>query len=71
MINTACLTPPSYSNSELVGFPINAIFVEFMQNENGRSFFSDLRVNEHLKDILNDYQQMLLSPLSLEFMDED
>jgi phosphatidylserine decarboxylase len=71
MINSACLTPPSYSNHELVGFPINSIFVEFMQNENGRAFFGDPRVNEHLKDILNDYQQMLLSPASLEFMDEE
>lgn len=40
MIDTACKTPPSFSNSDLVGFPINSIFVEFMQNENGRNFFS-------------------------------
>jgi phosphatidylserine decarboxylase len=45
MIDTACKTPPDFSNDDLVGFPINAIFVEFMQNENGRAFFSDERVN--------------------------
>jgi phosphatidylserine decarboxylase len=70
LINTACQTPPSFSNSDLVGFPINAIFVEFMQNENGRAFFSDHRVNSRLKEILDTYQQMLLSPISLEHMNE-
>lgn len=32
LIDTACKTPPAYSNEELVGFPINSIFIEFMQN---------------------------------------
>jgi hypothetical protein len=32
MIDTACKTPPSFSHEELVGFPINSIFIEFMQN---------------------------------------
>jgi hypothetical protein len=27
MINSACKTPPAYSRSDLVGFPINVIFL--------------------------------------------
>ena len=45
MINTACQTPPNYSHSDFVGFPINFIFVEFLQTEYGRSFFSNNNVN--------------------------
>lgn len=71
MIDTACKTPPSFTNSDLVGFPINAIFVEFMQNENGRTFFSNEKVNHALKSILDDYNRMLLSGESLEFMNEE
>lgn len=40
LIDAACRTPPSYNRSDLVGFPINVIFVELMENENGRSFFA-------------------------------
>lgn len=59
MIDTAIKTPPDFSHKDLVGFPINAIFVEFMQNENGRNFFSNQRVNHALKAILADYNHML------------
>jgi len=40
LMNKALLTPPAYSNSPLIGFPINSILVEFMQTEGGRNFFS-------------------------------
>lgn len=71
MIDSACKTPPSYTNSEFIGFPINAIFLELMQNENGRSFFSHEKVNKALKGILTDYASMLVSDASLEFMNEE
>jgi len=45
MIDTAVKTPPAFIYHDLVGFPINVIFIEFMQNENGRSFFSNNQVN--------------------------
>lgn len=41
LIDAACRTPPAYSRSDLVGFPINIIFVELMENENGRNLFSN------------------------------
>lgn len=62
MIDTVCKTPPQYINNILVGVPINAIFIEFMQNQNGRTFFSHERVNQALKKVLNDYGKMLQSP---------
>jgi len=61
MIDTAVKSPPSFSNEELVGFPINSIFIEFMQNENGRHFFSSSKINKALKAILQDYDSMLES----------
>lgn len=70
LINKACQNPPNYINTDFVGFPICAIFVELMQNENGRAFFLDHRVNDQLKEIFEDYQQLLLSPASLEYMNE-
>jgi hypothetical protein len=70
LIDTACKSPPSFSNSDLVGFPINSIFIEFMQKENGRAFFSNEKVNLALKAILDDYNKMLISKESLEFMND-
>lgn len=32
MIDTVCKTPPAFTHHVLVGVPINAIFIEFMQN---------------------------------------
>ncbi len=39
--------------------------MEFMQNENGRAFFSNKEVNESLKLIIGDYNEMLNSEKSL------
>ncbi|XP_031472681.1 decarboxylase iboD-like [Nymphaea colorata] len=68
LINSACQSPPCFSLHPLVGFPINAIFVEFMQTQNGRAFFADREVNAALKPVLDDYNRMLQSPASLAFM---
>ncbi|XP_031472683.1 decarboxylase iboD-like [Nymphaea colorata] len=71
LINSACQSPPCFSLHPLVGFPINAIFVEFMQTQNGRAFFADREVNAALKPVLDDYNRMLQSPASLAFMNAD
>lgn len=68
MIDTVTKTAPKYTNNILIGFPINAIFIEFMQTQNGRSFFSHERVNQSLKKILDDYGKMLQSSVSLKYM---
>ena len=68
MIDTVCKTPPAFTHHVLVGVPINAIFIEFMQNENGGTFFSHERVNMALKKVMNDYSKLLQSPASCKFL---
>lgn len=68
LVNIACHTPPSFSQSPLVGFPINSIFIELMQNQNGRLIFSNKKVNKALKLVFKDYRNMLISKKSLEFV---
>jgi len=68
IIDSAIKIGPKFTHSELLGFPINSIFIEFMQTENGRAFFSTERVNLAFKAILNDYGKMLGTHESLRFM---
>ena len=53
LINAALHTPPAYNTNPLVGCPINAVLLDFMQNQNGRTFFSLETVNQAFKDILH------------------
>ena len=68
MINTVVNTPPAFDTSPLVGFPINVIFNELMQNQNGRLIFSNEKINNALRDVFQDYAKMLDSEKSLKFM---
>jgi len=68
VIDAAIGEPPSFTTYPLVGAPLNTIFCEFMQNENGRAFFSNSKVNLHLKNILNCYSSMLKSAASLKYV---
>jgi len=68
MLNAILNVGPAYDTSGLVGFPINVLFVHLMQNQNGRTLFSNGAVNTALKDVLNDYGQMLLTNKSLTYM---
>jgi hypothetical protein len=71
LVDAACRTAPSNNRSDLVGFPINVIFLELMENENERSFFAKYKINSALKDILTDYAAMLETPLSMQHMNEE
>jgi phosphatidylserine decarboxylase len=71
LLDTAVKTPPAFMFHDLVGFPINVIFIEFMQNQNGRSFFSNPNVNQALKTIMADYNLMIQSPKSLKYMNTE
>jgi phosphatidylserine decarboxylase len=42
-----------------------------MQNQNGRSFFSNPHVNNVLRKIIADYNEMLESPKSLKYMNTE
>ena len=53
IVNAVLNLPPAFNKSEFIGFPINAVFLDFMQTENGRSFFTNEKINHAIKDILN------------------
>jgi len=63
-----CQTPPSCSDTELIGIPFYSMLIDLMNTESGRCFFSIPEVNAHLKLIFDTYGEMLDSPLSLKHM---
>lgn len=45
--------------------------MDFMDTHYGQAFFANPIVNEHLKKIFNAYQTMLMSPISLKYVNEE
>lgn len=70
MLNAILNVGPAYDTSGLVGFPINVLFVHLMQNQNGRTLFANAEVNAALRDVVNDYGEMLLTNKSLTYMNK-
>lgn len=70
MLNAIINVGPAFDTSGLVGFPINVLFVHLMQNQNGRTLFTNREFNNALKDVLNDYGSMLLTNTSLTYMND-
>lgn len=68
LINVVAQTPPSYSHSEFCGVPINALLIDLINTNFGKSLFSHPDVNEHLRDIFNDYGNMLKTKKSLQHL---
>lgn len=71
LINVAAQTPPCYSHSEFCGVPINALLIDLINTELGKSLFSHPSVNEHLKNIFNDYGSMLRTKKSLMYVNAE
>jgi phosphatidylserine decarboxylase len=71
LINVIAQTPPSYSHSEFCGVPINALLIDLINTEFGKSLFSHPRVNDHLKNIFNDYGSMLKTKRSLMYLNHE
>lgn len=65
LINAAISGPPEFNESEVVGFPINAILDWSMGTPAGTHFFLNEKVNEAFKAILNYWGQYLSSSASL------
>lgn len=63
-------TPP-YSDSELVGFPINALINWPMATTAGFACFLNEKVNMHFKAILDYWGKYLQSPASCSVLNED
>lgn len=65
LLNAAISEPPPYNETELVAFPINAIFDWSMGTPAGANFFLNDKVNHALKDILDMWGAYLCSEASL------
>lgn len=55
LFNKILTRAPKYSDSGLVGFPINAILAWPMATVGGYAAFLNDKVNKHFKDILNSF----------------
>lgn len=70
MIDSAIREPPSYKNCIFLGLPLNFVVMDFMQNQNGRAFFTHEKVNIVLKKVFSDYARMLESPESKKYLNK-
>ncbi len=66
LINKAIQKSPEYNDTELVGFPINAILDWAMGTSAGYAVFRLEQVNEIFREILDEYGKFLSSSKSLE-----
>jgi len=70
LVNNAIDKAPVYDETDLVGFPINAIFNWTMGVPAGFSAFRNEKVNSILKKILDEYGSFLDSPASLSVLND-
>jgi hypothetical protein len=55
LLNTAVSTPPSFHNQLVIGCPIYAIFMDYLESPEGQAFFANPIVNYHLKKVIDVY----------------
>jgi hypothetical protein len=63
-INTVATSPPVFSNAEIIGVPFSILFFGLLNNYYGQGFFSNPKVNIHLKRIFDVYGTLLHSQKS-------
>lgn len=71
LMNHIMTNGPDYNTSEVVGFPINAIFDYSMATTAGFAFFLNDKVNAQLKKILNEWGVFLSSKDSLKVLNKN
>ena len=71
LINHILTKAPEFNETGLVGFPINAILDWPMGTIGGYAAFLNANVNQHLKNILNEWGTFLKSPDSCYVLTED
>jgi len=71
LINHVLGTAPSFNETGLVGFPINAILDWPMGTAAGTNAFLDDNVNERFKAILDEWGEFLTSPASRYVLSDD
>jgi len=60
-LSNICLEPPKFEDNRINGLPIYCIFIDLLDNRFGQTFFGSKVVNQHLKEVFNDYNIMLCS----------
>ena len=70
-LSTVCVTPPKFRPENIIGVPIYALFIDFLNTPFGEAFFANPIVNSHLKNVFEAYQNMLLSKESLKYLNEE
>ena len=70
LINNAIDKAPEYNETDLVGFPINAIFNWAMGVPAGFAVFRNEKVNSIFKKILDEYGSFLNTPASLSVLND-
>ena len=71
LINQVMTKAPEFNKTGLVGFPINAILNWFMGTQAGTAVFLNDKVNQKLKNILNEWAVFLGSPESCAVLNDD
>lgn len=69
-ISTVCVTPPIFVPADIVGVPIYSLFIDFLNTPFGEAFFANPIVNVHLKNVFDAYNTMLMSTVSLKYLNE-
>ena len=65
LFNVVAQSPPEFTHSQFSGVPFNALLIDLINTSFGKALFSLPEINEHLKNIFNDYGRMLKSKKSL------
>ncbi len=71
LVNHIMTKAPAFNESELVGFPINAIFDWSMGTTSGFAAFLNHKVNRQLKEVLNEWARFLGSSDSRYVLSKD
>lgn len=71
LLSNLCITPPKFEDDQIAGVPFLSLFFDLIDTKGGQCFFSSKIVNQHLKEIFDDYNVMLCSKGSLKYMNED
>lgn len=71
LLNVAVQTPPCFWPSELCGVPIYSILIDLICNKFGVAVFSHPVVNQYVKNILDDYGEMLKTSKSLKYLNTE
>lgn len=60
-----------FEDDQIAGVPFYSLFFDLIETRGGQNFFGNKIVNQHLKNIFDDYNIMLCSNVSTKYLNED